>query len=373
AALDILADAAAHRHDVVRADQVHQLLGGLHDLHNLGVQVALAQLEAGLHDLARIRLGLVEDVLLHHAGAHRRHAGTEPRADDGGHQVAAESRTGHLQVPVLHIPLLAVHVQGAGLTQELDVVRHIHVQVGAVGAQAGMQTGRTAGTKVTADVGGADQERLGLQILDHVADDLGIGIGVVDGQQGALAHQHLVGAVAAQLLGGGLDALAAQQQAAQVHAQLVGQVAALGDQLKVGGHQFALALLAEDPHILESSDISAIEIGHCSNTPFSDDVLGGQNGSQLLAGLFAGTLQHLAGALLGRGEALEDVGGRALQADGGGVDQGMILQLLIVKGLQRLVVGGIDAVDAHIAGLVQLLDAGKQAGSLDLDGHVAVL
>ncbi|CAN3966064.1 DUF3108 domain-containing protein, partial [Dysosmobacter welbionis] len=185
--------------------------------------------------------------------------------------------------------------------------------------------------------------------------------------------QHLVGAVAAQLLGSGLDALAAQQQAAQVHAQLVGQVAALGDQLKVGGHQFALALLAEDPHILESSDISAIEIGHCSNTPFSDDVLGGQNGSQLLAGLFAGTLQHLAGALLGRGEALEDVGGRALQADGGGVDQGMILQLLIVKGLQRLVVGGIDAVDAHIAGLVQLLDAGKQAGSLDLDGHVAVL
>ena len=36
--------------------------------------------------------------------------------------MAAEGRTGHLQVPVLHIPLLAVHVQG-----------------GAVGAQAGMQ------------------------------------------------------------------------------------------------------------------------------------------------------------------------------------------------------------------------------------------
>ena len=60
AALDILADAAAHGHDVVGADQVHQLLGGLHDLHDLGVQVALAQLESGLDDLARVGLGLVE-------------------------------------------------------------------------------------------------------------------------------------------------------------------------------------------------------------------------------------------------------------------------------------------------------------------------
>ena len=131
-----------------------------------------------------------------------------------------------------------------------------------------MQTGRAAGAQVTADVGGADQEGLGLHLLDDVADDLGIGVGVVHAQQWALAHDHLVGAVAAQLLSGGLNALAAQQQTAQVHAQLVGQVAALGDQLKIGGHQLALTLLAEHPYILESSDISTVEVRHNSSIPF---------------------------------------------------------------------------------------------------------
>ena len=101
-------------------------------------------------------------------------ARTEAGADDGGHQVAAEGRTGHLQVPVLHVPLLAVHVQRGGLAQELDVVGHVDVQVGAVSAQAGVQTGGAAGRQVTADVGGADQEGLGLHLLDDVADDLGI-------------------------------------------------------------------------------------------------------------------------------------------------------------------------------------------------------
>ena len=182
--------------------------------------------------------------------------------------MTAESRTGHLQVTVLHIPLHGVNVQSGGLTQELDVVGHIHVQVGAVSAQAGVQTGRAAGAQVTANVSGADQECLGLQVLDDVADDLGIAIGGVSGQQGALAHDDLIGTVAAQFLGSGLNALTAQQQAAQVHAQLVGQVPALGDQLEIGGHQLALTLLTEHPYILESSDISTVEIRHNSSIPF---------------------------------------------------------------------------------------------------------
>ena len=51
----------------------------------------------------------------------------------------------------------------------------------------------------------------------------------------------------------------------------------------------------------------------------------------------------------------------------------MILQVLIAQSGQGLAVGRQDAADGHIAGLVELLDAGQQAGSLDLDGHVAVL
>ena len=52
AALDVLGDAAANGDDVVRADQVNQLLRGLDDLDDLGVHVGLAQGEAGLDDLA---------------------------------------------------------------------------------------------------------------------------------------------------------------------------------------------------------------------------------------------------------------------------------------------------------------------------------
>ena len=232
------------------------------------MDIGLAERESGLHDLHGVGLGLVESVLLHNAGTHGGHAGTETGADDGSHQVTAESRTGHLQVAVLHIPLLAVNVQSGGLTQELDVVGHIDVQVGAVSAQAGVQTSGAAGRQVAADVGSTDQEGLGLHLLDDVADDLGVGVGVVHSQQGALAHDHLIGTVAAQLLGCALDALAAQQQAAQLHAQLIGQVAALGDQLQVGGHQLALALLTEHPYILESSDISTVEIRHSRLFPF---------------------------------------------------------------------------------------------------------
>ena len=97
----------------------------------------------------------------------------------------------------------------------------------------------------------------------------------------------------------------------------------------------------------------------------------------LIKGAFAGflavALQHHAHALLGRGEALEDVGGGALQADGRGVDEPVVLELFIVEGGQGLIVRLVDAADRHIAGLVELLDASQQAGRLDLDGHIAVL
>ena len=124
----------------------------------------------------------------HNAGAHGGHLRAEARADDGGHQVAAESGTGHLQVAG-DVVLLAQHHgavqaidlllgQSGALLQEVLVDAHVHVQVGAVSAQARVQTCRAAGAQVTADVGGADQEGLGLHLLDDIADDLGIGVGV---------------------------------------------------------------------------------------------------------------------------------------------------------------------------------------------------
>ena len=147
AALDILADAAAHGHDEVGADQVNQLLGSLHDLHYLGLDVGLGEVEGGMQNL-HILLALA---LLHNAGAHSGHGGTEAGAEDGSHQVAAEGGTGHLDVAG-HIVVSTVDLHGTQLLdalggqsgsflQEVLVDGHINVQVGAVGAQAGVQTG----------------------------------------------------------------------------------------------------------------------------------------------------------------------------------------------------------------------------------------
>src|SRR5699024_11007321 len=126
-------------------------------------------------------------------------------ADDGGHQVAAEGRTGHLQVAVLVVEGLLGQVDGRALGQEVHVLLGVDVQVGGVGGQAGVQPGGAAGAQVAADVGRADQQHLGLVLVDHIADHLGVGVGGVVLQQRALADQNLVCAVAAQLLGDGLD------------------------------------------------------------------------------------------------------------------------------------------------------------------------
>ena len=93
--------------------------------------------------------------------------------------MAAESGTGHLQVAG-HIVILTVDLHGAQLldallgqggsfAQEVLVVGHVDVQVGAVGAQTGVQAGGAAGGQVTADVGGAEQQHLGLELLNGLA------------------------------------------------------------------------------------------------------------------------------------------------------------------------------------------------------------
>jgi hypothetical protein len=261
AALDVLADAAAHGNHHVGADQIDQLLGGLLDLQHIHMDVGLVQLHVHVDDLRLRGTGLVIGLGLHDAGTHGGHLGTEAGADDGGHQVTAEGRTGHLQVGVL-LELGVVHVDGGGGLQEGLVLLHVHVQVGAVGGQAGVQAGRAAGAQVTADVGGADEEDLGLLVLHQVTDDLGVGVGGVDIQQLVVAVVHLVGAVAAQGLQVVLLDVLAQHHAAQLHAQVVGQLAALGEELVAGGHNHALALLTENPYALEGGGILTIK-SHC--------------------------------------------------------------------------------------------------------------
>ena len=268
AALDILADATAHGHDEVGTDQVHQLLGSLDGLHHLGLDVAGRQLESGMQDLNLLGAVGAELTLLHNAGAHGGHGGAEAGAEDGGHQVAAESGTGHLDVTG-DIVILTVDLHGTqlldtllsqrgSLTQEVLVDGHIDVQMGAVGAQTGVQASCAAGGQITADIGSAEQQDLGLDLLHGIGDDLGVGIGGVVLQQGAVVDIDLVGTVAAQLLGDAVHVVA-QQNAAQLNAQFVSQLPTLGDQFKGSGHHLALTLLAENPDVFEGSGISTIK------------------------------------------------------------------------------------------------------------------
>ncbi len=186
------------------------------------MDVVPAQLHVDVLEHGLLALGLVKGLGLHHAGAHRGHLGPVVRAHDGGHQVPAEGRTGHLQV----LGVLkggVVHVDGGGGLQERLVLLHIHVQVGAVRRQAGVQPRRHTGAQVPADVGGPDEEHLRLLVLHQVAQHLGVRVGGVVLEQLVVADVHLVRAVAAQGLGVLLVHAAAQQHAAQLHAQIVGQ------------------------------------------------------------------------------------------------------------------------------------------------------
>ena len=264
AALDVLGDTTADGHDKVGTDQVNQLLGGLHGLGHGGLDVGSCQLHLGMHQLS----GLLALTALHNAGTHGCHSGTETGADDGGHQVTAESGTGHLQVAG-HVVILTGDLHGAQLLdtlggqsgsflQESLVVGHIDVQMGAVSAQTRVQTGGAAGSQVTADVGCTKQQHLRLELLNGIHDHLGVTVGGVVLQQGGVVHVHLVGAVLAQL-GSDTVNVVTQQDAAQLNTQLIGQLAALGDQFESGGHHHALALLAEHPYVLEGADISTIK------------------------------------------------------------------------------------------------------------------
>ena len=121
-----------------------------------------------------------------------------------------------------------------------------------------MQPGGHAGAQVAADVGGPDEEHLGLLVLHQIAQHLGVGVGGVVLQQGMVTDVHAVRAVAAQGLGIGLVHAAAQQHAAQLHAQVVGQLAALAEQLVAGAQDDAVPLLTKYPHALEGGGVFTI-------------------------------------------------------------------------------------------------------------------
>ena len=256
-------DAAAHGNNNIGTDQVNELLGALLDVEHLNMDVLSGQSGGDLLNYDLGSTGLVKRLGLHNAGAHGGHLRAETGADDGSHQVAAESRAGHLQVGVL-LKLGVVHINVGGGAQEVLVLLDIDVQMSAVGGQTGVQTGCAAGAEVAAQVGRTDQHDLGLLVHDEVAQRLGIAIGGVVLQQRAVDVVNAVSTVAAQRLDIVLVQLAAHNNAAKLNAQVVGQFAAFAQQLIADGLDLTFALLAEYPHALEGGGVHCIEFSHCS-------------------------------------------------------------------------------------------------------------
>ena len=132
-----------------------------------------------------------------------------------------------------------------------------------------MQTSCAARAEVTTDIGSGDQHDLRLLLHNGVAQNLCVCIGGVGLQQVVLAYQNLIRAVCAQFLCHRVAyALAAQQQAAQLNAHIVSQLATLGDQLQYGRLQLALTLLTKYPNAREIGEVGVVKISHCSKFSF---------------------------------------------------------------------------------------------------------
>ena len=261
ALLNVLAYALTDGNDDVSADEVYELSGCLYDVKDLGLDVSFGEFELRMLDSDLVSSCLVERSLGHNARTDGSHCRPEPGAYDGGHEVAAECRTGHLQVGVhveeLGLKVHAVNVQRGTGPQEVDVTVEVYVKVRAVRAESGVESGSAAGSEVSSDVGSSEEHYFGLELLNSVADDLGIGIGGVILKKRAVVYVYLVGAVAAELLGDTVYVVS-EEYSAKLYAELIGKLSSFGDQLKCGGHHCALTLLAEDPNVLESSNICTV-------------------------------------------------------------------------------------------------------------------
>ena len=122
--------------------------------------------------------------LLHHARTHGRHLRTGVRANDGGHQVAAESRTCHAELR-LTVALLVAD----------------DFELGAVCGQTSLQARSDTRSHVTANGGGTIEHDVGATLLDNLVDDLRVLLTQVVFQFGAVGDDDFVSTEFNQFLG----------------------------------------------------------------------------------------------------------------------------------------------------------------------------
>ena len=158
----------------------------------------------------------------HYAGAHGGHLRTVLGALDGGHQVAAECRTGHFE-------LMGFLVDG---------------QLGTVGGQAGAQTGCNSRRKVAADGRGTEHQDRGFEHIHSLEHSLCVGLREIILQQDILYDDDLVGAISDQRLCEVGNAVPGQQGDHLLTGDLR-QFAGLSNQFKGNRLNLTVALLCE--------------------------------------------------------------------------------------------------------------------------------
>lgn len=159
----------------------------------------------------------VVDGLLHHAGADGCHLGAMLGIHDRGHDVTTEGGTNLIEQVVKHLVVLLVLV-GTDL------------QFGAVGCQSAGQRRTYAGTEVTANHRGTHQTDLRLLLLEEVYDNVGVGSRCVREQSFAVENKQLVNAVGQNLILHLIFNTRTDDHGMEFHIQLIGQLAALGQQ-----------------------------------------------------------------------------------------------------------------------------------------------
>ena len=160
-------------------------------------------------------LALIES-LLHHAAAHGSHLRTVLRVDDSSHDVATESRTNLIeQIVVVNTTLLVVVVANLKLC--------------TVGCKTAGERRRNARTEVATYNCSTHKRYLRLLLLEEVHKDVGMRSRCVREEALSVEDEELVNAVRQNLIFHLALNTSTRNHSVQLYAELVGELAALGE------------------------------------------------------------------------------------------------------------------------------------------------
>ena len=192
--------------------------------------------------------------------SNRGHLRAVVRADNRGHNVAAEG--------------------GAGLQQVFGF--RVNRQACAVRGETGIDGDGHAGDQAAADGGGAAEQDVGLMGLDQVDQHCGIGFVLEIGQFRLIDEINLVGTTTGEF-GNFILNFGSEQDCAKVHVQFVSQFAAFAKQFVGYGFNMTVALFCKDPDVLVDAEV----LGWCFRLSYF-------NGFEL-AGFDTGAAQRAGG------------------------------------------------------------------------------